>query len=394
MRVMVAPDKFKGSLTAGEAAQAIGAGVRDADPGADVVELPVADGGEGTLDAALAAGYARRTATVTGPTGEPLETGFALSPDGSTALVELAAASGLDRLPAGNLVPLTATTRGTGELLRLALDAGARTLVLAVGGSATNDGGAGLLNGLGARPLDDGGADLPAGGAALVDIARLDLDGLDPRLGQARILLACDVDNPLLGPRGAAAVFGPQKGAGPDDVATLDRALGCWADAVAAATGADHRSTPGAGAAGGTGFAALAVLGATPVPGVDVVLDLIDFDGAVRGADLVITGEGSFDAQSLGGKAPVGVARRAHAAGVPVVVLAGRLDGVETAALRRLGVVAAHDLSEVSADPARRMADAGALLRRLAARVVRSYDDTSSARTGTGLESGGDGHEG
>lgn len=373
MRVVVAPDKFKGSLTAARAAQAIGAGIREAVPDAEVVELPVADGGEGTLDAALAAGYTRRTVTVTGPTGEPLEAAFALSPDGSTALVELAAASGLDRLPGGTRAPLTATTRGTGELLRLALDAGARTLVLAIGGSATNDGGAGMVAGLGGRVLDVDGADLPGGGAALEGAARLELAGFDARLEGARVVLACDVDNPLLGVRGAAAVFGPQKGAAPDDVTRLDRALRRWADVVAAATGTDHRDAPGAGAAGGTGFAALALLGATTVPGVDVVLDLIGFDAVLRGADLVVTGEGSFDAQSLGGKAPVGVARRALASGVPAVLLAGRLVDVDRGALRAAGIVAAHDLSAVEPDPTLRMTDAGRLLRRLAHRVVLEH---------------------
>ena len=370
MRVVVAPDKFKGSLTARDAAAAIGAGVRDALPAAHVVELPVADGGEGTLSAAVASGYRRRWATVTGPTGAPVDADWGLALDGRTALVELAAASGLDRLPDGVAAPMTATTRGTGELLAPALAAGARTLVLAIGGSATTDGGAGLLTGLGARVRDADEADVADGGAALSGAARLDLTGLDPRLTGTRVVLACDVDNPLLGLRGAAAVFGPQKGASPNDVVALDAALARWADVVAQATGTDHRNTPGAGAAGGTGFAALAVLGADAVPGVDVVLDLIGFDAALAGADLVVTGEGSFDAQSLGGKAPVGVARRAAVAGVPTILLAGSLDDVNPAALRAAGVVAAHDLAQVEPDPERRMSDAARLLRRLAAAAV------------------------
>ncbi|HZI97428.1 MAG TPA: glycerate kinase [Actinomycetales bacterium] len=368
MRVVVAPDKFRGSLTASEAAEAIADGVRDADPSADVATVPVADGGEGTIEAALSAGYRRIDHDVTGPTGEQVTAAVALSPDGGTAVVELAAASGLSLLD--EPAPLTASTRGTGELVRHALDAGARTVVLAVGGSAGTDGGAGLLAALGARALDAEGSELGDGGAALRGISRLDLDGLDPRLSPAGVVLACDVDNPLLGPRGAAAVFGPQKGATPDDVRLLDEALQRWADAVEAATGADHRDVPGAGAAGGAGIAALGVLGARAVPGVDVVLDLVDFDDRLLGADLVITGEGSFDAQSLAGKAPVGVALRARAAGVPAVVLAGRLDGVDDAALRSVGIEAAHDLSEVCDDPDRRMSDAAELLRRLAAWVV------------------------
>ena len=365
MRVVVAPDKFKGSLTAAEAAQAIAAGVRDADPTADVSTLPVADGGEGTLEAALEAGYGRHDHEVTGPTGQRVQAALALSRDGTTAVVELAAASGLMLLDSP--APLTAGTRGTGELVRYALDAGARTLVIAIGGSAGSDGGAGLLSALGARSFDADGREIGDGGAALRDITRLDLDGLDPRLPKARVLLACDVDNPLVGPRGSATVFGPQKGATPDDVRLLDDALTRWADVVGRATGNDHRDTPGAGAAGGTGLAALAVLDAHVVPGVEVVLDLVDFDGALDGADLVVTGEGRFDAQSLGGKAPVGVARRAMAAGVPVVVLAGSRERLDDDTLRRAGIVAVHDLSEIEPDPDRRMTDAAAAVRRLAA---------------------------
>ncbi|NIZ92853.1 glycerate kinase, partial [Kineococcus rubinsiae] len=253
VHVVVAPDKFKGSLSAAEVARCVAEGVRSgfeqARGGApdDLVTtlVPLADGGEGTVDAALAAGWRALHVRVAGPTGEPVDA--VLARDGSTALVEMAQASGLDRLPGGVPAPLTASTRGTGELVRAALDDGARDLVLAVGGSASTDGGAGLLAALGARLLDAHGRDLPDGGAALADLDRLDLSGLDPRLTTARWVLAADVDNPLLGPRGAAAVFAPQKGASPAQVAQLDAALGVFADALARESGRDAREAPGAG---------------------------------------------------------------------------------------------------------------------------------------------------
>ncbi|MGY1620430.1 glycerate kinase, partial [Geodermatophilus sp. SYSU D00691] len=314
--VVVALDKFRGSLTAVEACAAVVRGLARA--GVEGVALPVADGGEGTVDAVVSAGATRVVRSVTGPDGEPVEAAFAVA--GDRAVVELAEASGLHLLARPR--PRTATTRGTGELLRAALDSGCRTLVLGVGGSATTDGGAGLLEALGARLLDAGGRPLPPGGAALRDLARLDLSGLDPRLAECTVTLASDVDNPLLGPRGAAAVFGPQKGADADDVAVLEAGLARWAEAVAAAIGRDLAPAAGAGAAGGTGFAALAVLGARPRPGIDVVLDEIGADRVLAGAALVVVGEGRLDEQSLGGKAPVGVARRVPP-GVPVVAVCG-----------------------------------------------------------------------
>jgi glycerate kinase len=332
---------------------------------------------------------------VHGPTGEPVTATVAVGGEG-VALVELADACGLGRLPGGVPAALTASSRGLGDALRAALDLGAREVVVGVGGSASTDGGAGLLAALGARLLDPAGRELPDGGAALVDLALLDLSGLDPRLARTRLVLAADVDSPLLGPTGAAAVFAPQKGAGPDDVALLERALTTWATAVEAAL-AEHpvpRSTnrsqegrppapgstdgslwaraPGAGAAGGVGFALLSVLGAERRPGVDVVLDLVGLDALLPGADLVVTGEGALDAQTLAGKAVTGVVRRAGAHGIPVVAVCGRLD-LTRHELAGLGVRAAYPLSDLEPDAQRSMRDARELLRRSGARIAREW---------------------
>jgi glycerate 2-kinase len=367
-RVLVAPDKFKGSLTAPEVAAAVARGLTARRPDVEVSCLPVADGGDGTLAAALAAGYEAVPVTATGPTGEPVQTAYARL--GDVAVVEMADVSGLGRLPGGRFAPRTATSRGTGEVVAAALGAGARRVVLGIGGSATTDGGAGLMQALGAQLLDADGAPVGPGGAGLERLARVDVSGVAAVLQGAEVVVACDVDNPLTGPSGAAAVYGPQKGADPDDVAFLDGCLARLADAVAEATGRDLRDEPGAGAAGGVGFAALAVLGAQLRPGIDLLLDLLGFDRLVAGAELVVVGEGSLDEQSLRGKAPVGVARRARAAGVPAVVaVCGRRD-LDDAALRAAGIDAAAALTDLESDPARCMAEAGPLLERLAQRIA------------------------
>ncbi|SET37675.1 glycerate kinase [Geodermatophilus poikilotrophus] len=370
-RVFVAPDKFKGSLTATEVAAAVARGFTAGRPDVEVSCLPVADGGDGTLAAALAAGFEAVPVTATGPTGEPVETAFARL--GDVAVVEMADVSGLARLPGGRRAARTATSRGTGEVVAAALAAGARRVVLGIGGSATTDGGAGLLQALGAELLDADGAPIGPGGAGLEQLARVDVSGVAAALGGAEVVVASDVDNPLTGPSGAAAVYGPQKGADPDDVAYLDRCLTRLADAVADATGRDLRDEPGAGAAGGVGFAALAVLGAQLRPGIDLLLDLLGFERLVAGADLVVVGEGSLDEQSLRGKAPVGVARRARAAGVPeVIAVCGRRD-LDDAALREAGIDAAAALTDIEPDPDRCMTEAGPLLERLARRIAAEH---------------------
>ncbi|MFF7334344.1 glycerate kinase [Streptomyces sp. NPDC090306] len=374
-RVLVAADKFKGSLTAAQVARCVTEGLRRVVPGADVETLPVADGGDGTVDAAVAAGFERREVRVAGPLGDEVTAAFAVR--GDTAVVEMAEASGLQRLPAGVLAPLTASTYGSGELLRAALDAGARTVVFGVGGSATTDGGAGMLTALGARFLDAAGEPVAPGGGGLAALAAADLSGLDPRLLDVELVLASDVDNPLTGPTGAPAVYGPQKGATPDDVAALDAALAHYATVVAesaaasAAGHAEYAQAPGAGAAGGIGYGAL-LLGAQFRPGIDVMLDVLGFAAALDRADLVITGEGSLDAQTLHGKAPAGVAAAARAAGREVVAVCGRLALSETE-LKGAGIARAYPLTDAEPDLARCLAEAGPILERVAERVARDF---------------------
>jgi glycerate kinase len=379
MRIVIAPDKFKGSLPAAEVAAALAAGLRDAldqaGAQAELITIPVADGGDGTVDAAVAAGFARVPVTATGPTGQPVSTGYARRDD--LALVELATVCGLERLPGGQLEPLVSSSFGVGEVMRRALAAGARELVLALGGSASTDGGAGMLQALGAQVLGPRGEPLGRGGGALGDVTELDLSGLvlsglDPAAGVAQVTLAVDVQNPLTGPDGAAAVFGPQKGATPEQVTRLDDALRRWAGLVAGATGHDWSQAPGAGAAGGVGFAALAVLGAQQRSGIEMILDLVGFEAALDGADLVVTGEGSLDTQSLAGKAPVGVARAAAARGIPVVAVAGRSTLTPEQA-RAAGITAIHPLSGLEPDLARSMAGAAALLERIARDQLASW---------------------
>ncbi|MGI8308528.1 glycerate kinase [Saccharopolyspora hattusasensis] len=366
--VLIAPDKFKGSLTAPEVAEAVAAGLRRVRPDVQVRLAPVADGGDGTVQAALASGYVSVPVRVAGPVGEPVDTEIAI--DGDTAVVELASASGLALLDPDELAPLAASSEGTGEAILAALDAGARNVVLGVGGSACTDGGAGMLTVLGARVLDAADNPLPPGGGPLSRVAAVDLSGLDPRLAETNFVLASDVDNPLLGERGAAHVYGPQKGADPDQVRFLDEALGRWARAVLAAGGRDVAEQPGAGAAGGVGYGALAVLGARMRPGVDVILELIDFDRQLDGARLVIIGEGAIDEQTLHGKGPAGVAARAFEAGVPVVAIAGHCQ-LTPERLREAGIEAAYALTDIESDPQRCIREAATLLVDLGERLAQ-----------------------
>jgi glycerate kinase len=364
VRIVVAPDSFKGTLSADAAAAAIADGVRRVRPDDEVVLRPVADGGEGTVAAALRAGYRSRTARVAGPDGRPVDAAWAVL--GTTAVLELATAAGLGLLD--RPAPGTATTRGVGELVRHALDAGARRVVLGIGGSATTDGGAGMLQALGLRLLDAGGRDIGPGGGGLQQLDRVDATGLDPRLADVELVVASDVDNPLTGPSGAAHVFGPQKGATVDDVLALDAALTRYAAVLARDLGADVAATPGAGGAGGTAAGALAV-GARIVSGAGLVCDLVGLSDVLAGAELVLTGEGSLDEQTLHGKAPAEVAGRARTAGVRCIALAGAVR-LSPAQLSAAGFAAAHALTEVEPDPARCRAEPAPLLAELAARVV------------------------
>ncbi|NUR39361.1 MAG: glycerate kinase [Streptomyces sp.] len=370
--MLIAADKFKGSLTAVQVAERVTAGLRRVAPDVDVAALPVADGGDGTVDAAVAAGFERHEIKVAGPLGQEVTAAFALR--GDTAVVEMAEASGLQRLPRGVFAPLTSSTYGSGELLRAALDAGARTIVFGVGGSATTDGGAGMLTALGARFLDKDGEPVAPGGGGLAELASADLSGLDARFADVELVLASDVDNPLTGPKGAPAVYGPQKGASPDDVETLDAALAHYArvlEDTVGAKAAEYAASPGAGAAGGIGYGAL-LIGARFRAGIEVMLDVLGFAPALERAALVITGEGSLDEQTLHGKAPAGVAAAARAAGKEVVAVCGRL-ALPPEALGRAGIRRAYPLTEIEPDVAKCIADAGPILERVAEQIARDF---------------------
>lgn len=344
MRILLCPDKFRGTVTARQAAESIETGWRRVRPGDDLQVAPMADGGEGTLEAL--AGSARiETVSVHGPLGDPIEAPLGLLADG-TAVVETATAAGLDLLAARRRDPNRTTTRGVGDLLRTALDRDVRRILVCLGGSATNDAGTGMARALGARFLDAAGRDLADGGAALAGLARIDLTAMDPRLRAVEVIGLCDVDNPLTGTRGASVVFGPQKGATADVARQLDRALTRVAAVAARDLGADRASEPGAGAAGGLGFGLLAFCGARLRPGVEAVGDAVGLDGRILAADLVVTGEGALDATSFDGKVVGAVMARARLAETPVAVICGRAeivpDGVEVTSLVELvGVDAA-----------------------------------------------------
>ncbi|HVI73697.1 MAG TPA: glycerate kinase [Anaeromyxobacteraceae bacterium] len=371
MRVVIAPDSFKGSVSALGVAQAMERGVRAVFPDAEVRQVPIADGGEGTVEALVTATRGRlEQRTVRGPLGEPVLARWGVLGDGQTAVIEMAAASGLPLVPKDRRDPRVTSTYGTGELVRTALEAGLAKLVIGIGGSATNDGGTGLARALGVRFLDAAGAELPEGGAALGRLARIDLAGLDSRLASAEILVACDVDNPLTGPRGASAVYGPQKGATPQMVAELDAALGHYARVAQAATGRDVALHPGAGAAGGLGAGLLFFTPARLRPGVDIVLETTGFVELVRGADLVLTGEGRTDFQTAMGKAPVGVAQAAKRHGVPVVCLAGGLgDGADDVLAKGIDALASAVPQAMPLEEA--MARGAELVEAAAARACR-----------------------
>lgn len=326
MRIVIAPDSYKGSVSAVDVAQAMECGVLKIFPDAEVHKIPIADGGEGTVEALVAATDGQvRQCEVTGPLGERIVANWGVLGDGVTAVMEMASASGLPLVAPEKRNPRTATTYGTGELMRAILDAGLRKIIIGIGGSATNDGGAGMARALGVRFVDAMGKELPDGGAALAGLASIDLEGLDPRLQETQLTVACDVDNPLCGPRGASAVFGPQKGATPEIVAELDAALWHYSLIAQKTTGRLVAELPGAGAAGGLGAGLLLFTPAVLKPGVEIVLEAVGFSERVEGAAFVLTGEGRTDFQTAFGKAPVGVARAAKRHRVPVFCLSGSL---------------------------------------------------------------------
>lgn len=384
LRAVAAPDSFKGSLSAQDAALAVERGIRSVCPEADIVRKPVADGGEGTVDAVLASaeGARRVTAAATGPLGAPVIAGYAMLPGGpeedagargGVAVIELSAASGLTLVPEPDRRPLEATTFGTGELVRDALARGCRRIVLGLGGSATTDGGTGLLRALGFRFLDASGAELGPGGAELERLAAVDRSGADPRLAGVSFVVCCDVDNPLCGPQGAAAVYGPQKGASPPQVERLDAALRRLGRILEAEPGGEGVcSLPGGGAAGGTGAGLAALLGAELRPGFPLLAELAGLEEAIAGADLVVTGEGRTDGQTLRGKAPAGVVRLARRHGVPAVVISGGI-GPGADALYAEGAAALLGIADRPMPLAEAVANAGPLLERAAANAVRLF---------------------
>ena len=326
MKVVIAPQSFKGSISALDAAKAMEEGVLRIVSDAETVLVPVADGGDGTLETLVeATGGDIRSVTVTGPIGKPVTAEWGALGDGQTAVIEMARTSGLVLLSLTEREPLRATTYGLGEVIREAFDAGFRSFIVGIGGSATNDGGAGMAQALGVRLLDETGKNLPLGGAALADLRRIDISGLDERAIGARFSVACDVSNPLTGPEGASAVYGPQKGATPDLVEQLDAALKNFAGVVERDIGTSIDTVPGSGAAGGLGGGMMAFLGGSLRAGVDIVLDHVGLDEKLEGADLVITGEGQLDFQTVYNKAPVGVAWRAKQRNIPVIAICGSL---------------------------------------------------------------------
>ncbi len=326
MRIVVAPDSFKGSVSAVGTANAMEKGIKAVFPAAEVIKVPIADGGEGTVEALVTATKGQMMyESVVGPLGEKIEACWGILGDGETAVIEMAAASGLPLVPKDKRDPRITTTYGTGQLMKAALDKGLRKIIIGIGGSATNDGGCGMAQALGVRFLSGDGQELPYGGGALAKLDQVDLSNLDRRLADTTIMVACDVDNPLCGPKGATAVYGPQKGATPDMVVELDAALKNFASKVQQVTGKDVALSPGAGAAGGLGAGLLFFTNAQLRPGVEIVLETTGFESLVETAQLVITGEGRTDFQTAFGKAPVGVAKLAKKYNVPTLCIAGGL---------------------------------------------------------------------
>lgn len=326
MKIVIAPDSYKESLTAMEVATAIENGFKQVLPDAHYIKLPMADGGEGTVQSLVdATNGSIVTTTVTAPLGEQVEAFYGLMGDGKTAIIEMAAASGLHLVPPEQRNPMNTTSYGTGELIKTVLDQGVEHIIIGIGGSATNDGGLGMAQALGIQLLDSDGNPLGFGGGELSKLASIDLTLLDPRLAHIKLEVACDVDNPLCGVQGASHVFGPQKGATPEMVAQLDANLAHYANIIKTQLGRDVKEMPGAGAAGGLGAALVGLLGASLRPGIEIVMDAVNLSDVVKDADLVITGEGRIDSQTIHGKTPIGVARTAKLFSVPVIGTAGCL---------------------------------------------------------------------
>lgn len=364
MKVAIAPDSFKGSATSQEIAQWLEEGIKTLLPASDIVKIAIGDGGEGSLDAVLKSGFTPSSIQVCGPVGNTVDAKIGMK--GELAFIEMAQASGLSQLPSHKVAPLTATSFGTGELILHALDLGAKRIILSIGGSACTDGGAGALQALGARILTTSGAELSHGGGPLIDAMKIDTSQLDSRIYNVEFILASDVTNPLLGPTGAAHIYSPQKGANSDQVELLEKSLTHFAQL----TGSNHVATPGAGAAGGLGFMALTYLHANARSGIETILDAISFDEKIAEVDLLITGEGRFDAQSLSGKAPMGILAHAQQKKIPTLLVAGQVDANVA---KEVGFSAAYSLTSFESDIATCISNPAPLLRQIGQEIARSF---------------------
>lgn len=385
MHILIAPDKFKGSLSSSEVAEAIARGLAEGWPGVDISRCPLADGGEGTMETLVQATGGRTVeCDVTGPLGEPMQAPLGILGDGLTAVVEMAAASGLELIPPDQRDPLNTTTAGTGDLIRRALDLGLRRIIVGIGGSATNDGGTGMASALGVRFKDEGGRDLPPGGGYLERLQVIEMSGLDPRIREAEVVVASDVTNPLLGERGASRVYAPQKGASEGQVSILEGGLARLAEVVSKTIAVGLEDKPGAGASGGLGFGLMAFAGAEVRPGIEVVMEAVGFEDRLSGCGLVITGEGRLDAQTAYGKTVSGVARAASSLGIPVLALGGEVtEGA--VALHGEGVIALLSISPGPMSLEESMRYASNLLERIArelAALLKSIFNDSQTSTG------------
>ncbi len=376
MKIVIAPDSFKGCLSAAQVCEAIQAGIWAADADITCEKVPLADGGEGTVDALVDATDGRFvSAVVEGPLGEPVEARFGILGDEETAVIEMAAASGLPLIPEEQRNPTRTTTYGTGQLIAAALDAGCRRLVVGIGGSATTDGGAGMAQALGARMLDNQGQQIiRVSGGQLRNVAEIDTKDFDPRIDECTMLVACDVDNPLLGPRGAATVYGPQKGATATQVETLEAGLAHFAGLLARDLGKPVAEVPGAGAAGGLGAGLLAFCDAQLQPGIDIVLDIVKLAGKAAGAELIITGEGKIDSQTAFGKAPIGALRVGQQLGIPVIAIGGSVAS-DASQLNEYGFAALFSILQqpMSLAEAMRPQTARQMLRTTAEQIMRLW---------------------
>ncbi|MFK7680413.1 glycerate kinase [Priestia megaterium] len=370
MKIVIAPDSFKESLTALNVCEAVEKGIRTHFPNAEISKVPMADGGEGTVQSLVdATGGQIIQAKVTGPLGKEVEAFYGILGDGKTAVIEMAAASGLHHVPVDKRNPLITTTRGTGELILKALDQKVKHIIIGIGGSATNDGGAGMAKALGAKLLDANGAEMKEGGGSLNQLAAIDLTNLDSRLAEVKVEVACDVDNPLTGETGASAVFGPQKGATPDMVKQLDRNLAHYAAVIEKEMDIHIQNVPGAGAAGGIGGGLLAFLSAELNPGVDIVIEATQLESYIKDADLVITGEGRIDGQTIYGKTPIGVAKTAKKHSVPVIAIAGSI-GTGSEAVYEHGISALFSVVPGAVDLSEALEKAGENIERTAKNVA------------------------